>query len=112
MTATMATPRKEFNYLGGKGALRNSSCAGGEFAARGRREGFTVSPIEFDRLFHDLAKLGEHGPLIQTMAAAIDESRSAAHVALVLLRPLDDLHISSAVLHRFVPSTTARTDFT
>src|SRR5689334_3587627 len=68
----------------------------GEIAARSRRrQRLAVLPVQVDGFLDDLA----HLPLVISVAAAEDEPRGAADVALVLFGPFDDFHVSGTVLH-------------
>src|SRR5512139_1600417 len=77
-----------------------------------RRQRFTVGLVERDRFLDNSAQLVEHLPFIVAMAATVDQTGRTSDVALILFRPFDNLHVSSALFHFFdssIASCTART---
>src|SRR5204863_6094897 len=82
----------------------------GEVAARcGRWQGLAVLGVELDGFLDNPAKLVEDLPLVITVAAAQEQARRTADVALILVRPFDDLHVLGTVLHVFESSIARRT---
>ncbi len=63
---------------------------------------FAIFMVESDSFFNDLAKVIKHRLFVETMATAIDKAGRTADIALVFLRPLNDLCVARAFLHGFV----------
>jgi hypothetical protein len=79
-------------------------------AARGcRRQRLTIRLVKLDRFLDDLAQFVEDLPFIVAVPAALDQAGSAAYVALVLVGPGNDLHVSRTLLHLFDSSMARRT---
>lgn len=73
--------------------------AGNELACGWRRETLAISVVEGDGLVDEINQLAEYGALVSAVTAAEDQTRRRADVALVLLRPFDDLCVAVAMLH-------------
>lgn len=63
---------------------------------------FAVFVVESDGFFDDQAQFIKHRLFDGPMAPARDEAGGTANVALVFLRPLNDLCVTRAFLHDFV----------
>jgi hypothetical protein len=65
----------------------------------GRWKGRSVAAISGDDLVDRAAELVEHRAFVVAAAAAVDETRCAAHETLLAIRPLDDLGVPGAFVH-------------
>src|SRR5689334_7412131 len=65
-----------------------------------RRQRLAFTLVEHDRLVDDAAELVENRPLVVAVASAEDQAGRTADVALILLGPLDGLHVAGTLLHR------------
>jgi hypothetical protein len=72
----------------------------------GRWERLAFLAIEFNRCFNDLAQLFKNCPFVAAMGPTIYQTRRAAHIAMIFLRPLNDFCILGAIFH-FLDSSTA-----
>jgi hypothetical protein len=73
-----------------------------EVAPRSRRwQRLPVPVVQGNRFLHDLAQLVEHRLFIAAVATTVYQAGRASDVALIFVRPFDDLGVSRALFHDF-----------
>jgi hypothetical protein len=68
-------------------------------ARRWRRERLSILAVERNGFLYDLTKLLKDSLFVRTVAPAIYQTRRVADIALIFLRPLDNLCISRSIFH-------------
>ena len=63
----------------------------------GQRPAFSL--VQFHRFFDQLAQFRKHGLLVVAVTAAVEQPRTTADKALILIRPFDDFGVTGGLFH-------------
>src|SRR3972149_4103213 len=92
----------EWGGVGSNGLLCDVLHPVGEVTTRSRwRKWFAIFLIQRNGFFDDVAELVKYRLFIRSVAASIDETRRTSDLALVFLRPFNNLRVSRTVFHVF-----------